>query len=728
MNRKERRRQAKQGTGLRQRNRAGAAPIAIGTNDPRLAQAFELFGAGRMGDAEGLVRQVLAGDPEQPDALHLLGVIGTETGHADAALPLLEKAVTLAPARPEFRLGLANAFYALRRWEDTVAACETVLKRRRDLAEARNLLGLAQLALGRADAAEAQFRKLVALRPDHPGAHHNLGNALLARHRPADAADAYRAALARAPDFADGWTNLGIARRMTGDHAGAEAAFRRVVALLPESPDALSNLGLALRAQDRLDDALVAFDAALAKQPDFALALNNRGGTLMRLARVAEAAESYRRAVASRPDLIAADSSLLLCLSYMPDVPAAEVARAHRDWAARHADAVSGAAAPPAAARDPDHDPDRRLRVGYVSPDLRAHSVSFFFEPLLAAHDPAAVETFCYAEVAKPDATTARLRDLADHWRDTVGMTDVELADRVRADRIDILVDLAGHTRNNRLLVFARRPAPVQATWLGYPATTGMAAMGWRLTDAVADPPGEADAHYSERLVRIADGFLCYRPPDAAPAVAPPPSETAGHVTFASFNNLQKLSDSTIRVWGRLLAAMPDARLVLKGSIPGGDTAHAALRARFANAGVAVDRVEFLPRADRLADHLALYGRVDVALDTFPYNGTTTSCEALWMGVPVVTLAGDRHAGRVGASLLTGLGLPDLVADDEDAYVRIAAGLAENGARRARLRAGLRDRMASSPLCDGPGFARRIEAAYRAMWRQCRADGAQTVR
>lgn len=710
MNRKERRRQARQDKG---KGQGRGAPVSIATTDPRLARAFDLLGAGRMGEAEGLVRQVLADDPRQPDALHLLGVIGTETGQAEAALPLLEQAVALAPARPEFRLGLANALYARRRWEDAVAACAAALKRRPDLAEAHNLLGLALMALGQADRAAARFRKLVALRPDHPGAHYNLGNAFLARNRPAEAADAYRAALARAPDFADGWTNLGLALRMSADHAGAEAAFRRAVALMPDSPDALSNLGLELRSQDRLADALAMFDAALAHQPDFAPALNNRGGTLMRLARVAAAAESYRQAVAARPDLIAADSSLLLCLSYMPDVPAADIARAHRDWAARHAEPLTASATPALA----DLDPDRRLRVGYVSPDLRTHSVSFFFEPLLAAHDPAAVETFCYAEVARPDATTARLRAHADHWRDTVGLTDAELADRVRADGIDVLVDLAGHTRDNRLLAFARRPAPVQATWLGYPATTGMTAMDWRLTDAAADPPGDSDAHCSERLIRLADGFLCYRPPDAAPAVAPPPSETAGHATFASFNNLQKLSDPTIRAWGRLLAALPDARLVLKGSIPGGDAAHDALRARIAEAGIDVDRVDFLPRADSLADHLSLYGRADVALDTFPYNGTTTTCEALWMGVPVVTLAGDRHAGRVGASLLTGLGLADLVADDDEAYVAVAAALARDGARRSSLRATLRDRMAASPLCDGPGFARRVEAAYRAMWR-----------
>ncbi|MHA1113518.1 MAG: O-linked N-acetylglucosamine transferase family protein [Alphaproteobacteria bacterium] len=707
MNRKQRRRQAKQ--------RADATPTA----DARLARAFELFSAGRMGDAEGLVRQVLTDDPKQPDALHLLGVIGTETGHAEAALPLLEQAVALAPARPEFRHGLANGLYALRRWDAAAAAFGDALKRAPDFAEARNLLGLTRLELGQTKLAEAEFRALVKLRPDHPGAHYNLGNALLAQNRAAGAAEAYRAALAHAPDFADALTNLGIACRMSGDHGDAEAAFRRVVEMYPESPDALSNLGLSLRAQDRHTDALAAFDAALARNPDFALAHNNRGGTLLCLARMEEAADAYRRAIAQRPDLIAAHNSLLFCLNYLPDIPVAEIARAHRDWAARHADPLAPAAATNANDYDAGHDRDfgRRLRIGYVSPDLRTHSVSFFFEPLLAAHDPAAVETFCYAEVARPDATTARLQGMADHWRDTVGMSDADLAARIRADRIDILVDLAGHTEHNRLLAFARRPAPVQVTWLGYPNTTGMAAMGWRLTDAVADPPGAADRLHVEKLARLEDGFLCYAAPAEAPEVVAPPAEAAGFVTFASFNNLQKLSEPTIRAWGRLLEAVPDARLILKGSIPGGDVAHDRLRDRLAEAGIATGRVEFLARADGLRAHLSLYGRVDIALDTFPYNGTTTTCEALWMGVPVVTLASDRHAGRVGASLLARLGLTDLVAEDADAYVALAAALAADEARRVSLRTDLRDRMAASPLCDSPGFARRIETAYRDMWR-----------
>jgi protein O-GlcNAc transferase len=349
-------------------------------------------------------------------------------------------------------------------------------------------------------------------------------------------------------------------------------------------------------------------------------------------------------------------------------------------------------------------------------------------EPLLRGHDRQKVEVFCYAEVTRPDSFTARLQGLADHWRVTVGLSDQRLAERIRTDGIDILVDLAGHTAGNRLPVFARKPAPVRVTWLGYPNTTGLKAIDYRLVDAVTDPDGEADAWASETLVRLEDGFVCYRGLRDGPELTPPPCLKTGTVTFGSFNNPAKVSTATFDAWAKLLSRLPQARLLLKGMWFADASTCALFLARLGERGVAADRVElvtWLPAAE----HLALYHRVDIALDPFPYNGTTTTCEALWMGVPVITLRGHRHAGRVGASLLTRIGLTDLIAHSIEEYVEIAVALAGNSGRLDDLRRALRPRMAASTICDERAFACKMEAAFRSMWQHwCAASpGMSTV-
>jgi predicted O-linked N-acetylglucosamine transferase (SPINDLY family) len=361
-------------------------------------------------------------------------------------------------------------------------------------------------------------------------------------------------------------------------------------------------------------------------------------------------------------------------------------------------------------------EPGRRLKVGYVSPDFRQHSVAYFVDPLLKGHDQQAVEVFCYAEVARPDAVTARLRGYGGHWLVTVGLSDDDLTERIRTDGIDILVDLAGHTEKNRLGVFAHKPAPVQVTWLGYPNTTGRKSIDYRLVDAVTDPVGEADAWASETLVRVEGGFLCYAGSRGAPEPTAPPCLMTDTVTFGSFNNPAKLSPATLDAWGSLLARLPQARLLLKGR-PFADAATRALfLSRLGERGVAAERVELVAWMPSGAAHLGLYNRVDIALDPFPYNGTTTTCEALWMGVPVVTLRGDRHRGRVGASLLTQVGLKDWIASSMEEYLEIADTLAGDPDHLKYLRRTLRPRLAASPLCDGRAFARKIEAAYRTIW------------
>ncbi|CAN0278804.1 unnamed protein product, partial [Phaeothamnion confervicola] len=421
----------------------------------------------------------------------------------------------------------------------------------------------------------------------------------------------------------------------------------------------------------------------------------------------ARAAIARARALAPTDTVLA--SNALMVAQYDPPGPPAEGLAQARTWPGPR-----GATRPKPA----EPQPGRRLRVGYASPDFCSHSCSYFLVPLLAGHDRNAVEVFAYSDVASPDGLTAAFRGLVPNWRETTGLDDKAFVARVREDRIDILVDCAGHTQGNRLAAFARRPAAVQATWLGFPDTTGLDAFDARIVDGISDPQPAADGLASEPLARIPGGFLAYMPPPFAPTVGPSPLAASGLPTFGSFNNLPKVTARTLDLWAAALRAVPAARMVVKARGLDEPELQAKLRAGFAARGIEPARVEPVGFVGAIQDHIARYAGIDVALDTTPYNGTTTTCEALWMGVPVVALAGDRHAARVGASLLAQLGAGDWVARDADSFAAIAAGLVADGARLAAIRSGLRARMAGSALCDGVRLARGFEALYRRLWQR----------
>jgi predicted O-linked N-acetylglucosamine transferase (SPINDLY family) len=397
-------------------------------------------------------------------------------------------------------------------------------------------------------------------------------------------------------------------------------------------------------------------------------------------------------------------------LAYLPQPDPQTLFLEHRRWAERHAAPLAAEARP--YANDPA--PDRPLRVGYVSPDLREHPVASFLTPVLAHHDRSRFHVTCYADVARPDGVTRHLQTLADAWRDLPGRSDAQVADLIQADSTDILVDLAGHTACNRLLVFARKPAPVQVTHFGYPNTTGLSTMDYRISDRYADPPGRTEAYHTEELVRLPEVAWCYRPL-AAPEVTPLPARAAGHVTFGSLNNLAKITPQAIALWSELLRAVPGSRLVLLTGA--GSQADQRLHDLFGQHGIDRARLELLGRRPR-DRYLALYQEMDIALDPFPYNGGVTTCDALWMGVPVVTLAGESYVSRQGVALLSNLGLDDWVAGAPDAYVDIATRWAHDVEGLGRLRAGLRERMTNSPLTDGLRFTRFLAEAYRWMWQR----------
>jgi predicted O-linked N-acetylglucosamine transferase (SPINDLY family) len=585
------------------------------------------------------------------------------------------------------------------------------------------LLASAQAASGALEDVVLSCDRIIALQPQDASAHSNRGVALYSLRRLAQAEQAFRTALSITPSLLSAGNNLGMILKELGRSAEAIHVFERLLsnnsAAAPAQRATLyANLAFAQLDCDQFERAELTCRMALQLDPGCAPASNNLAQALKGLGRLKESVDQQRAAVALDLANATLHSNLLLDLNYLADLDAGECAREHRLWGERH---VRIGEQPTVYPNIRDH--DRRLRVGYVSPDFRAHSVAFFIEPLLRAHDRTQIEVYGYANVLQPDPVTQKLRGLVNQWRNIWGMDDARVAALIRNDAIDILVDLAGHTRGNRLGVFGRKPAPVQVTWLGYPNTTGLREVEYRITDSLADPPGTGDALYTESLIRMPGGFLCYQPLPDCPAVADLPSDRSGAVTFGCFNNSAKVNDKVLDVWCQILTAMPDARLLLKSRSLGGANLQKRYLEEFARRGISPGRIELLGRITSTQDHLALYGRVDIALDTFPYNGTTTTCEALWMGVPVVTLAGDRHAGRVGISLLSRIGLGNLIAANTREYVSLAMDLACDSDKCRTLRATLRERLSTSPLCDGLGFARAIETVYRQVWRSWCENG-----
>ena len=448
---------------------------------------------------------------------------------------------------------------------------------------------------------------------------------------------------------------------------------------------------------------------AIAANPAYTKGYYGRAQALHQLHRLPEAIAAYERFLELEPSSHEARGYRLFALNHVDHVDRAQLFAEHL----KYGQAVGR---PPVPDFPNDASPDRRLRVGILSPDLRAHSCAFFLEPLLRHLDPEQFELYLYHDHFREDAVSQRLKSLAAVWRNFVGQPARAVEAAIRADQPDILIDLAGHTgMTSRLPLFAKHLAPVQLNYLGYPNTTGLSAMHYRFTDPIVDPEGAADELATEKLVRFAPTAWAYEPPANAPAVNVRNTNIGG-ITFGCFNNVAKISDTTLELWGRVLAAVPDSRLLLKGRGFSSEEQRQRYLPRFYAAGIPAERVEFLERTATTEGHLAVYQRVDLSLDTFPYHGTTTTCEALWMGVPVVTLMGDRHVARVSGSLLTAIGRPEWIADTADDYVRIAAELAANPTELAAVRAGLRDQVKNSPLGDHAGQSARFAAALRDCW------------
>jgi predicted O-linked N-acetylglucosamine transferase (SPINDLY family) len=672
----------------------------------------------RFAEALDRYRRALAVDPDHALAHYNTGAVHAELGRLDLAVRSFRRAVKRDPALADAHVGLG--FIARERGD-----LEESIRRHRKALRAQP---------GHAAAARCLAEALT-----------DLGNQKKSAGALGDAVKLYRRAIRHDARNALAWYNLGVAHGAAGRPRRSKTCYEIALVLNPSFPDASYNLGIRLSEEGDLDRALVCYEQAAALHPGHVAALNNMGGVYALQGRIDEARDAVRRALAIEPGNAAAWSNLGMVAHFEGDLDAVlrcyeralqcdrdnrEIQHnvlmirnylADRTLAAAHADHAAWAhgfeeRTPPLPPPRRSFDPERPLRVGYLSPDFVTHSVAYFIEGVLANHSPGCL-AYCYSQATREDETSARLRRLVAGFRPTHGMSAEQVAACIRRDEIDLLIDLAGHTAGNRLDVMALRPAPVQLTYLGYPNTTGLTRIDHRITDALADPLDTAQ-RYSEALLRVPGCFLCYTPPRDAPPVGPPPHAARGHVTFVSFNNAAKLNDRVLALWGRVLAAAPEARLLLKNRTLATPSGRERLLGRLERHGVRRDRVECLLPLVATTAHLAAYGGADISLDTFPYAGTTTTCEALLMGVSVVTLSGSSHAHNVGRSLLHAVGLPELVARTDDEYVAIARDLALHPARLAALRSTLRERLLRSPLCDAPAFTRRLEDAYRTAWRE----------
>ena len=743
-----------------------------------MKSAIQHFQAGRLQPAQAMCQQVLGINPVEVNALHLLGVIAHQEKKHDTAIKFIRKAISINPRVADFHSNLGTALQAKGQNSKAKKCFKLALKLAPNNAMALNNLGNAFLEQGRHDDAVKQYRRCLTLRPGYAVAHYNLGHVLSILEKYDEAKTFYEQALRLKPDYAEAHTGLGTVGKMQGDMEAAtshfrqallidpdnadthgkigrlyieqgqldeaEKSYKRALGLQPDNTSFLTSLGNLFQTQMRVDEAVEYFERALALdpnsadlhlnysttqyllgnykesiahceqaldlRPNFAKAHSNIGRALTTLGQLKEAVTQHDIALKLDPDLIETFSNLLFILNYAPGYTAEEIYAKHVKFSERYELTLANSIAP----HTNEPSAKRRIRIGYLSPDFKRHSVAFFIEPVLASHDTRRFEVYCYYNSFHVDNVTQRLQSYAEHWHNIAPMSDEQVAEQIRGDGIDILIDLAGHSGQNRLMVFARKPAPVQVTWLGYLNTTGLNAMDYRITDAFANPPGETDQYHSETLVRMPDSQWCYKPPeDYYPPVTKLAALDTNKVTLGSLHNLAKITPEVITVWAKILNASPNTQLIM---VAGGlDQRKKEIIARFTDQNVDPARLTLL-KAQSFSNYLALHQKIDINLDSFPYTGGTTTCHSLWMGVPIITLSGDTVFSRGGASLLKVLKLDELIATTTDEYVDIVVRLSNNLHSLSALRTGLRTRMAESALTDAPRFTKHLEDAYSRMW------------
>ncbi len=713
-----------------------------------LQAALKLHQEGQISKAARAYKKILENSPDDPQALHLLGVTFIQNAQPVQGAEMIERAIAVQPNVGTFHLNLASAYQAQRRIDESIAEAEKAIALDPQLApRGYHIAGLAFLEAGQFEDAAFCFEKSIEANPNDAEPHLLLAIAVDRLGQYHEGAVAYETALrlaneAVARNPADGRAQALLARihQQAGRIDEAVAAFRTATRLLPDDPNIFYALGQVLQYQGKRDDALTCFQLALRMNPNFAdahvavgvildrqyrpwdaieslntalklspnhaFAKGNLAAALTHAGHIDEAIEAGREAIRRNPGSPALYSTLLLTLHYSPKITPAQMFAEHQEFSRRFCQKLSESIEPHTNSRDPD----RPLRIGFLSGDFKQHPVAKFILPVMQHHDREKFKFLCYSETEITDDVSAQIQASSDGWRRIVSWSDPRLANQIREDGIDILVDLSGHAGQDRLLTLARKPAPIQMAHFGYPDTTGLASVDYRITDAHSDPPGMTEPFYTEKLARLPRVAYCYRPTEESGRVET--RKTTDPLVFGSVNNIAKLSPDTLATWAKMLREIPDSRLMVLATSRDLDRTARLL----ITSGIDPGSLTVLPRTHS-SQFLDLFNQIDVALDPFPYNGGVTTCDAFWMGVPVITLAGNTYVSRQGVSLLTSVGLPDLVAQSPEDYIQIAKKLANSRDELARLRAHLREMMMASPLCDYAGYTRELENFYRSAWR-----------
>ncbi len=698
-----------QPTGPAHQRPADETPQASRPGPQEINALVALFNGGRYAEAEAAARKMTVRFPQDGLGWNVLGAVFKQKGNNTEAIAAMQKAAELSPLDVYAHSNLGITLSDMGRLDEAETSLRQALKLQPDFAEAHCNLGTVYQEMGRLDEAEASHRRAIQINPAFAEAHYNLANALKARGRLNEAAASFRRVLQIKPDHVQARSNLGITLNDLGRQNEAEASLRQALEASPGDASTHSNLGNTLQELGRLDEAEASYRRALQIDPELAEAHNNLGIILQDLGRLDEAETSFRRALAIKPDYDKAHSNLLFLLNYSPaSAPAIGFAEARK-----YGERICSRATSRFTTWSCDVQPER-LKIGLVSGDLRNHPVGYFLENLLNHLDPAAFELIAYPTDHREDELTARIKPRFTAWKALTGLSDEAAARLIHDDGVHILMDLSGHSRYNRLPVFAWKPAPVQVSWLGYFATTGVAEMDYLIADPWTLPETE-EAYFTEKIWRMPETRLCFTPPEIPVEVASLPALAHGYVTFGCFNNLTKMNDAVVEVWSRILASVPESRLFLKSKQLKETSVRLHTIERFAAHGIEAHRL-VLEGNETRDKYLAAYHRVDIALDPFPYPGGTTTVESLWMGVPVLNLAGQSFLFRQGAGFLMNAGLPEWIAVDKEDYVSRAARHAADLKSLSELRNGLRQQVLASPVMDGARFAVHFEAVLRDMW------------
>ncbi|MDD5299062.1 MAG: tetratricopeptide repeat protein [Gallionella sp.] len=660
-------------------------------------------------DALVPMQKAAALSPNDAEVHNNLGVLLQAQGRLEAALASLRRALELKPDYANAHNSLGSILDDLGQFEAAQASYRRALELNPDFADAHNNMGVALKDQGQFAAAAASLRRAIELKPDYAEAHNNLGIVLNAQGQFDAAQASCRRALELNPNYAEAHYSLGCVLKEQGQFDAARASYCRALELNPDYADAHYSLGVVLNAQGQLDAARASYRRALELNPGHAEAHNNLGIIQMEQGQLDDAQASFRHALDIKPNYFECYSNLLFCGNY--DI---NLAREESFDLAKCFGALVAGKAKPFKEWNVLAEPRRRIRVGVVSGDLRKHSVSYFLGSVLDNLDKNQIELIAYPTQVKTDAVTDRLRRHFSQWSPLTDCSDEDAAQRIYGDRVDILLDLSGHTAKNRLPIFAWRPAPIQVSWLGYFATTGMAEMDYLLADKVGVPASELE-QFTESVWYLPNTRMCFTAPEVAIPVAPLPALANGNITFGCFQTATKVNDSVLAVWGKIFAELPDAKLRMQCNKLGEPAQEKQMLQRLQRYGIDPARVLVRGTTSREA-YLAAHAEVDIILDTFPFTGGTTTSEALWMGVPTLTLAGSSLLARQGASLLTAAGLEEWVAVDEEEYITKAVSYGRNLERLSELRRCLRAKVLASPLFDAPLFAKDFEAALRGMW------------